>query len=84
MKTVLFTFGSHSFCCKNLPFCTFSGTTKIKNLHDNVGAVKVKLTKQDLQEISDAVPINEVAGESINEVLAVTNWKFANTPPLSN
>ncbi|KAI5678575.1 hypothetical protein M9H77_09525 [Catharanthus roseus] len=50
------------------------GTTKIKNLHDNVGALKVKLTKQDLQEIRDAVPINEVAGERTNEVLAVTNW----------
>nr|Q3L181.1 RecName: Full=Perakine reductase [Rauvolfia serpentina]AAX11684.1 perakine reductase [Rauvolfia serpentina] len=58
------------------------GTTKIKNLHNNVGALKVKLTKEDLKEISDAVPLDEVAGESIHEVIAVTNWKFANTPPL--
>ncbi|CAL5397457.1 unnamed protein product [Camellia sinensis] len=32
------------------------GTTKIKNLDENIGAVRVKLTKDDLKEIFDAVP----------------------------
>ncbi|XP_022856357.1 perakine reductase-like [Olea europaea var. sylvestris] len=57
------------------------GTTKIKNLHENIGSMKVKLTKDDLKEISDAVPINEVVGsKSSTEALERHTWKFANTP----
>lgn len=59
----------------------FAGTTKIKNLHDNIGSVKMKLTKEDLKEIVDAVPPNEVAGLSINEAFFRTEWRFSNTPP---
>ncbi|CDP06800.1 unnamed protein product [Coffea canephora] len=40
------------------------GTTKIKNLHDNIGSVKVELTEEDLKEISDAVPVDGLAGGS--------------------
>ncbi|KAM3290388.1 hypothetical protein P3S67_018677 [Capsicum chacoense] len=36
------------------------GTTKIKNLHDNIGSVRVKLTEEGVKELSDAVPIGEV------------------------
>ncbi|EEF49671.1 conserved hypothetical protein [Ricinus communis] len=36
-------------------------TTKIKNLIDNINALRIKLTKDELKEISDAVPVNEVA-----------------------
>ncbi|CDP06791.1 unnamed protein product [Coffea canephora] len=57
------------------------GTTKIKNLHDNIGSVKVKLTKEDLKDIADAVPPSEVAGLSINEAFFHTEWRFSNTPP---
>ncbi|XP_021686707.2 probable aldo-keto reductase 1 isoform X2 [Hevea brasiliensis] len=54
------------------------GTTKIKNLIDNIGALKIKLAKEELKEISDAVPINEVAGNrSFN---FRQTFKFANTP----
>ncbi|XP_059652737.1 perakine reductase-like isoform X3 [Cornus florida] len=57
------------------------GTTKIKNLDDNIGSVSVKLTKEDIKEITDAVPIDEVAGERVRgEVMAKISWKFANTP----
>ncbi|CAI9765090.1 unnamed protein product [Fraxinus pennsylvanica] len=57
------------------------GTTKMKNLHENIGAVKVKLTKDDLKEVSDAVPINEVAGSKTpTEALERVSWRFANTP----
>ncbi|XP_061945812.1 probable aldo-keto reductase 1 isoform X3 [Populus nigra] len=54
------------------------GTTKIKNLYDNIGSLQVKLTKEDLKEISDAVPINEVAG--VRNALFQFTWKFADTP----
>ncbi|CAI9102631.1 OLC1v1000928C1 [Oldenlandia corymbosa var. corymbosa] len=57
------------------------GTTKIKNLHDNIGSVKVKLTNEDLEELADAVPINEVAGQRIGDTLFRTSYLFANTPP---
>ncbi|KAF5950975.1 hypothetical protein HYC85_012968 [Camellia sinensis] len=39
------------------------GTTKIKNLDANIGSVVVKLTHNDLKEISDAIPVNEVGGK---------------------
>lgn len=56
------------------------GTTKIKNLDDNIGSLKVKLTEEDLKEISDAVSISEVAGGRTYESMVHATWKFANTP----
>ncbi|CAL5194623.1 unnamed protein product [Lathyrus oleraceus] len=57
------------------------GTTKIKNLESNIGSFKVKLNKDDLQEIEDAVPISEVAGSRTTDAFVQCSWKFANTPP---
>ncbi|XP_002512215.2 perakine reductase [Ricinus communis] len=54
------------------------GTTKIKNLLDNIGAVRIKLTKEELKEISDAVPDYEVAGH--RTIKPEFTWKFADTP----
>lgn len=56
------------------------GTTKIKNLDGNIGSFGVKLGKEDLREITDAIPISEVAGDRTSEVYAKCSWKFANTP----
>nr|KJB44968.1 hypothetical protein B456_007G282600 [Gossypium raimondii] len=56
-------------------------TTKIKNLDSNIDSVKVKLTAEDLKEISDAVPINEVAGDVLPDRFSQLHWKFGNTPP---
>ncbi|XP_061991911.1 perakine reductase-like [Rosa rugosa] len=56
------------------------GTTKVKNLCINIGALNVKLTKEDLTEICDAVPINEVEGDREFEVLSKFMWNNANTP----
>ncbi|XP_062143877.1 probable aldo-keto reductase 1 [Alnus glutinosa] len=57
------------------------GTTKIKNLDDNIGSLKMKLTEANLKEISDAVPIEEVAGSRSFQNTDHFQWKFANTPP---
>ncbi|XP_042517586.1 probable aldo-keto reductase 1 [Macadamia integrifolia] len=57
------------------------GTTKIKNLDNNIGSLKVKLTEEDLKEISDAVPIDVVAGSRTADIFLQCSWKFANTPP---
>lgn len=62
----------------------FTGTTKIKNLHSNIGSLKVKLTHEDLKEISDAVPADEVAGDRIFESALRCSWKHADTPPRDN
>ncbi|KAK7269212.1 hypothetical protein RIF29_21930 [Crotalaria pallida] len=56
------------------------GTTKIKNLDSNIGSFKVKLSKDDLREITDAIPPSEVAGDRMTEVFMPCSWKFANTP----
>ncbi|XP_034706134.1 perakine reductase-like isoform X2 [Vitis riparia] len=56
------------------------GTTKIKNLDDNIGSLRLNLTKEDLEEISDAVPLTKVAGARAPDVLTGTLWRFANTP----
>ncbi|KAI9089789.1 hypothetical protein K1719_029082 [Acacia pycnantha] len=57
------------------------GTTKVKNLENNIASLDVKLTDEDVREISDDVPACEVAGE--REVGAFTkfSWRFATTPP---
>ncbi|XP_059437678.1 probable aldo-keto reductase 1 [Corylus avellana] len=57
------------------------GTTKIKNLDDNIGSLKMKLTEASLKEISDAVPIEEVAGGRSFQGRDHFLWKFAYTPP---
>ncbi|KAL4302095.1 hypothetical protein GQ457_10G013800 [Hibiscus cannabinus] len=57
------------------------GTTKIKNLDSNIESLKVKLTKEDLKEISDVFPIHEVAGASIPDGLKQFTWQTGNTPP---
>ncbi|XP_044481367.1 probable aldo-keto reductase 1 [Mangifera indica] len=57
------------------------GTTKIKNLDNNIGSLMVKLTKENLNEISEAVPIAEVAGDRAFDSMRKATWKFASTPP---
>ncbi|XP_039139263.1 perakine reductase-like [Dioscorea cayenensis subsp. rotundata] len=57
------------------------GTTKIKNLDNNIGALQVNLTEEDLKEISDLVSEEEVAGSrSFSESSEKFSWKYANTP----
>ncbi|KAG2696613.1 hypothetical protein I3760_07G065400 [Carya illinoinensis] len=57
------------------------GTTKMKNLDNNIGSFKVKLTGEALKEISNVVPIEEVAGGRSYTNTDHLEWKFANTPP---
>ncbi|OWM82025.1 hypothetical protein CDL15_Pgr001599 [Punica granatum] len=43
-----------------------SGTTMMNNLKSSIGSLRMKLTKKDLKEISDTVPIDEIAGDGIS------------------
>ncbi|XP_068649951.1 probable aldo-keto reductase 1 [Aristolochia californica] len=57
------------------------GTTKISNFNNNMGALKIKLTQENLKEISEAVPLAEVAGSRVLDLFTSYTWKYANTPP---
>ncbi|XP_029126962.1 probable aldo-keto reductase 1 isoform X2 [Cajanus cajan] len=57
------------------------GTTKIKNLDQNIGALSMKFTENDSREISEAVPINDVAGTRHFSGNDKISWKCAYTPP---
>ncbi|KAI8004050.1 Perakine reductase [Camellia lanceoleosa] len=59
------------------------GTTKVNNLHSGIGSLALKFTEEDLKEISDAVPMDEVAGDRDLESLVKFSRKFANTPAKS-
>ncbi|KAM7466876.1 hypothetical protein LguiB_014438 [Lonicera macranthoides] len=56
------------------------GTTKVKNLKNNIGSLGLKLIEEDLNEILDAVPTDEVTGEREGDSFSKYSWKFANTP----
>ncbi|KAB2005669.1 hypothetical protein ES319_D11G286800v1 [Gossypium barbadense] len=55
------------------------GTTKITNLESNIDALRLKLTEEDLKEITAVVPLNEIAGSRTPDRLSHLTWKFANT-----
>lgn len=56
------------------------GTKKLKYLKENLGALDVKLTKEEEQEIRQAVEKVEVVGERYPEIMA--KYSFADTPAL--
>ncbi|KAH7424103.1 hypothetical protein KP509_12G090200 [Ceratopteris richardii] len=57
------------------------GTSKVKNLEENLGALRLKLSDAELKEISDAVPVEEVAGSRYPDKYYKNTYKFVNTPP---
>ncbi|CAL1411267.1 unnamed protein product [Linum trigynum] len=61
---------------------TVPGTTKVKNLTNNLGSLALKLTEEDVKEISDAFPIDEVSGSEIYPIVAKYAWSLK-TPHLS-
>ncbi|CAM6094990.1 unnamed protein product [Calypogeia fissa] len=71
-------------CSQGEDVVPIPGTTKIPNLDENIGSVQVKLDKKDVEEVSAAVPKDEVAGGRYSEELAVMSWKYANTPRLES
>ncbi|KAI4317897.1 hypothetical protein L6164_025726 [Bauhinia variegata] len=56
------------------------GTTKLENLETNIKSLEVKLKEEDLKEICEAVPIDQVAGEREVGIISKYDWKFADTP----
>lgn len=61
------------------------GTTKAKNLEENIGALGIRFSSEELQEMERAVPIEDVVGDQYAAKADMDlTWRFASTPPLSS
>ncbi|XP_047063152.1 probable aldo-keto reductase 2 isoform X3 [Lolium rigidum] len=68
---------------KGSDVCPIPGTTKIQNLNQNVGALSVKLTPDDMAELESYATMDAVQGDRCNSNFLNT-WKDSETPPLSS
>lgn len=57
-----------------------TGTIKVKMLKNNIGSFGLKFTEEELKEICDVVPIDEVGGGREFAFSANHVYKVANTP----
>ncbi len=62
--------------------CPILGTTKIENLNQNIGALSVKLTPQELDELESLASADVVKGDRYDA--NDPTWKNSDTPPLSS
>ncbi|EFH62855.1 aldo/keto reductase family protein [Arabidopsis lyrata subsp. lyrata] len=62
--------------------CPIPGTTKIENLNQNIGALSVKLTPEEMSELESLAQPESVKGERSISIL--TTFKNSETPPLSS
>jgi aryl-alcohol dehydrogenase-like predicted oxidoreductase len=60
------------------------GTTKLKNFEANIKSLHIKLTKEEIKETEEAVPITELAGKNTIEQIENLTWKNRRSPPLSS
>lgn len=61
--------------------CPIPGTTKIENFNQNIGALSVKLTSQDMSELESIASANAVQGDRY--IPGMSTFKNSETPPLS-
>ncbi|KAI3470094.1 hypothetical protein Pfo_026757 [Paulownia fortunei] len=61
--------------------CPIPGTTKIENLNQNIGALAVKLTPEDMAELESVASADAVKGDRYASNLST--WKNSETTPLS-
>ncbi|KAL2895643.1 putative aldo-keto reductase 2 [Bienertia sinuspersici] len=61
--------------------CPIPGTTKIENLKQNMEALSITLTPEDMAELESLS--FEVKGESYGPMQLPNTWRNSNTPPLS-
>lgn len=62
--------------------CPIPGTTKIENLSQNIGALSVKLTSEEMAELESLASEDSVKGDRYGGLVAT--WKESETPPLSS
>nr|CAB3486694.1 unnamed protein product [Digitaria exilis] len=61
--------------------CPIPGTTKINNFNQNLGALSVKLTSEEMTELESYAATHNVHGERSQSKLLNT-WRNSDTPPL--
>ncbi|CAJ1838954.1 unnamed protein product [Sphenostylis stenocarpa] len=61
--------------------CPIPGTTKIENFNQNIGALSVKLTPEEMAEL-ESFAAAHVKGDRYGD--AASTWKTSDTPPLSS
>ncbi|CAA7032745.1 unnamed protein product [Microthlaspi erraticum] len=62
--------------------CPIPGTTKIENLNQNIGALSVNLTPEEMAELETIAQPGSVKGERYPSI--VPTYKNSDTPPLSS
>ncbi|EOA34478.1 hypothetical protein CARUB_v10022018mg [Capsella rubella] len=62
--------------------CPIPGTTKIENLNQNIGALSVKLTPEEMSELETITQPESVKGERY--MATMPTFKNSDTPPLSS
>ncbi|KAL6660384.1 hypothetical protein ACP70R_001930 [Stipagrostis hirtigluma subsp. patula] len=62
--------------------CPIPGTTKIENFNQNVGALSVKLTPDEMAELESYAAAGNVQGDRYPQM--ANTWKDSETPPLSS
>jgi aryl-alcohol dehydrogenase-like predicted oxidoreductase len=60
------------------------GTTKVRNLEENIGALSVKITPDEMKEIQNISSISGFSGDRHLEVHKDLTWMNSETPPLSS
>ncbi|XP_021749211.1 probable aldo-keto reductase 4 [Chenopodium quinoa] len=64
--------------------CPIPGTTKIENLNQNIGALSVKLTPEEMAELESLASEEGVKGDRYGDVSRSYTWKNSDTPPFSS
>ncbi|XP_051216613.1 probable aldo-keto reductase 2 [Lolium perenne] len=67
---------------QGIDVCPIPGTTKIENFNQNVGALSVKLTPEEMAELESYASAGDVQGDRYAGV--ASTWKDSETPPLSS
>ncbi|KAF7151294.1 hypothetical protein RHSIM_Rhsim02G0056400 [Rhododendron simsii] len=62
--------------------CPIPGTTKIENFNQNIGALSVKLTPEEMAELESYASSDAVKGD--RHMYMATTWINSETPPLSS
>ncbi|GAB2221721.1 hypothetical protein Drorol1_Dr00012907 [Drosera rotundifolia] len=62
--------------------CPIPGTTNIEDLNQNIGALSVKLTPEEIVELESFASAENVKGERSRDI--TFSWKASDTPPLSS
>lgn len=62
--------------------CPIPGTTKIENFNQNIEALSVKLTPEEMAELESYASTDSVKGDRYDT--SGLTWKNSDTPPLSS